>query len=258
MKKLKIDYLLKDLIGTKVERPNRNTAGTLSGHAAGEPFEKYVYQYLKKMYSNTVFKQFEFLNDLFTKHPQVISLSDRLALLNSPTALFLLSRGDKAMREWSPEHIFEEKQNDTADILHYYEGHYELIDVKTRNINKNAQPPNIISAYKLAKACAIMIDNKDFDSIDIHYIEVDWHESGSELECIAAHYGNLFKINPQTLYINWAAAMQIQFHVSEIDQNWTNNKEEWARLYIRCFVESAKHRVELMHEKYITPFLQYL
>lgn len=122
--------------------------------------------------------------------------------MNSPTALFLLSRGDKATKEWSPENIFEEKQNDTADILYYKNGFYDIIDVKTRNISKSAMAPNIISAYKLAKTCVLMIDNNEFDNISIDYIEVNWKEKGNSLTATKAFHGNLFKANPETLYIN--------------------------------------------------------
>lgn len=67
---------------------------------------------------------------------------------------FLLSRGKAATENWSIENLFEEKQNDTADILLVKDQFYELLDVKTRNISKSAQAPNIISAYKLAQTCA--------------------------------------------------------------------------------------------------------
>ncbi len=256
----KIDYnvLLREMRNSKVERPNKATAGTLSGHAAGEPFEKSVYQHLKANYPNAIFKQYEFLNDLYLKHPKVISVEDRYALLDSPTALFLLSRGDSATRAWSPENIFEEKQNDTADIIYYHDGFYDLIDVKTRNINKNAQPPNIISAYKLAKTCACMLDNEEFDTIGINYVEIDWQEQGDFLKCTDAHYANLFKANPSTLYINWAAAMQIQFHVADLDQSWKGTLAQWAKEYIRVFVNSAQRRCDKMKEEYITPFLKYI
>lgn len=244
--------------GKIVERPKKASSGTLSGHAAGEPFEKCVYQLLKKEYSKNIFKQFEFLNDIYLKNPQVITVTDRYDLLDSPTALFLLSRGEKATREWSPENIFEEKQNDTADILFYKEGHYDMIDVKTRNIEKSAQAPNIISAYKLAKTCANMIDNEEYDKININYIEIDWKVEDDNLKCLNAHHACLFKANPETLYINWAAAMQIQFHVCDLDQSWMGNMEEWAKHYIKVFVESAQRRCDKMRDDYITPFLKYI
>lgn len=244
--------------GSSVARPNKEDAGSLSGHAAGEPFEKSVYHHLKKMHPHDVYKQYEFLNDLYLKHPQNITVEDRYALLDSPTALFLLSRGHSATQAWSPENIFEEKQNDTADILFHKDNYFDLIDVKTRNINKNAQPPNIISAYKLAKACSCMIDNEEFNSIDINYIEIDWEEKGEELCCTDAHCANLFKSDPTKLYINWAAAMQIQFHVVDLDQSWTGTMKEWTREYIKTFVNSAQKRCDKMREQYITPFLKYI
>lgn len=258
MRRINYNAVLEEMKGTTVERPNKVGAGTLSGHAAGEPFEKSVYHHLKTHYPKSVFKQYEYLNDLYLKNPKVISVEDRYALLDSPTVLYLLNRGDKATREWSPNNVFEEKQNDTADILFYENGYYDLIDVKTRNVSKSAQAPNIISAYKLAKTCANMIDNGEFDNMGVNYIEIDWVEHEDTLECVDAHYGDLFKANPDTLYINWAAAMQIQFHVSDLDQSWKRSREEWAHEYIKVFVASAQHRCQRMHDIYIKPFLKYI
>ncbi len=258
MKEVNYNTIVEEMKGVEVDRPNRATAGTLSGHAAGEPFEKCVYKHLKTHYPFSIYKQYEFLNDLYLKHPKVITLKDRYALLDSPTALFLLSRGDKATKEWTPQNVFEERQNDTADILYYADGVYDLIDVKTRNISKSAMPPNIISAYKLAQACANMIDNSEFDNIDINYIEIDWVENEDKLKCTNAHHACLFKSNPETLYINWAAAMQIQFHVADLDQSFRGTREQWARKYLKVFVKSARHRCQRMKEMYIMPFLKYI
>lgn len=241
-----------------VDRPNKASSGTLSGHAAGEPFEKCVYNRFKDMYPNRIFKQYEYLNDIYLRNPKYITVEQRYALLDSPTVLFLLSRGDKATREWSPDNIFEEKQNDTADILYYENGFYDIIDVKTRNMNKAAMPPNIISAYKLAKMCALMIDNEEYENINIDYVEIDWVEQGEKLIATGAHHRNLFKANPERLYINWSAAMQIQFHVCDLDQSWEGSMEEWAKHYLKTFVRSAEARCKKMHDNYITPFLKYI
>lgn len=252
------DSLTSRLRGKVVERPNKEGRGTLSGHAAGEPFEKLAYHLLKEQFPNNIFKQYEFLNDLYYSNPRSISVEDRKSLFDSPVALFLLSRGDKATRDWKPENIFEEKQDDTADILWHERNVFDIIDVKTRNMSKNAMPPNIISAYKLAQACALMIDNDDFSSVDIHYVEVEWKEQGEELKCTAAHWKDLFKSTPDRLYINWAAAMQIQFHVSELDQNFTGTKNQWAHEYITAFVKSAEKRCQKMYKTYIEPFKKYV
>lgn len=191
--------LLKTIIGSSVPKP---ISGTLSGHAAGEPFDKYVYSELKKVFPKRTFRQYEYLNDLFSKNPSVITFEDRLNLFNSPTVMFLLSRGKSATTKWSIDNPFEEKQNDTADILVVDNNFYEIIDIKTRNISKKAQPPNIISAYKLAQTCAKMIDNEEFDNFTIQYFGIDWELENDNLVCKNAHTVNLFKAKPETLYIN--------------------------------------------------------
>lgn len=258
MKTPDFDTLTLDLRGRKVERPNRADNGTLSGHAAGEPFEKLVYRYLKNEHPGKIFKQYEYLNDLFLKNPLHITAEARKELFESHVAFFLLSRGDKALDNWNPNCIFEEKQNDTADILYHDKNCFDIIDVKTRNMSKNAQPPNIISAYKLAQACALMIDNNDFNSVAIHYVEIEWLEKSKYLECTNASWVNLFKSEPSLLYINWAAAMQIQFHVSELNQSFCGDMKEWSKAYIGHFVKSAETRCEMMCKKYIIPFRKYL
>lgn len=258
MNKVNFKKFITNIGGLSVERPNKTGSGTLSGHAAGEPFEKCIYQKLKEMYPGKIFKQYEYLNDIYLKNPTHITVKERYALFDSPTVLFLLSRGDKATKEWSPTSIFEERRNDTADILYRENGFYNIIDVKTRNIRKKAMAPNIISAYKLAQMCALMIDNEEYDNIGIDYIEIDWKEANEYLEAVDAHHGDLFKANPRTLYINWAAGMQVQFHVSEIDQTWEKSRKAWAVEYLRVFVSSAKARCQKMQNMYITPFLKYI
>jgi type II restriction enzyme len=252
-----IDYnkLLKTLVNTKIPKPQ---SGTLSGHAAGEPFDKHVYSILKTMYKKNIYRQFEFLNDLYLRNPKHLTYEQRMTLLDSPTALFLLSRGKDAVTKWEVENQFEEKQNDTADIIYVDKNKYELIDVKTRNISKTAMPPNIISAYKLAKLCALMIDNKEYDTIGINYIEVDWELKGNYLVCKNAHYADLFRENPSRLYINWAAALQLQFHVASLTQSFNKNKNVWCHEYIKTFVIQAKARAQKMLEKYVKPFEKYL
>ncbi|MDD4150273.1 MAG: HincII family type II restriction endonuclease [Bacteroidales bacterium] len=243
------------LKGTSVSKP---ISGTLSGHAAGEPFDKHVNELLKNEYPNKVFRQYEYLNFLFTKNTDIIGVEARNALFNSPTLMFLLSRGKNATDKWSINNPFEEKQNDTADILIVDNGFYDIIDIKTRNISKIAQAPNIISAYKLAQTCAKMIDNSEFDTFDINYIEIDWMLEDKKLVCKDAHYRKLFNTIPSELYINWAAAMQIQFHVNSLNQDFKGIREEWARAYLKHFVKQAKRRAKDMIEKFVKPFEKYI
>lgn len=258
MKQIDYNELLPWLQGQKVPRPNTKDNGTLSGHAVGEPFEKLVYHHLKEIYPHNIFKQYEYLNDLYLKNPQCITIEDKNKLFESPVALFLLNRSNAATKEWNPQNIFEEKQNDTADILYQYGHNFELLDVKTRYLAKNAQVPNIISAYKVAKMCALILDNNEPDHITLSYLEVDWDLHGDQLICLYSHYGNLFKANPNGLYINWAAAMQIQFHVCELDQTYKGTHKEWAKEYLRHFVASAENRCKVMYEQYVAAFRKYI
>ncbi len=178
-------------------------------------------------------------------------------MLDSPTVLFLLSRGKNAIDKWSIDNPFEEKQNDTADILVVKDNFYEIIDIKTRNLAKTAQAPNIISAYKLAQVCAKMIDNQEFDNFTINYFEVDWQLDKDRLVCKDAHFASLFYTQPTKLYINWAAAMQIQFHVCDLAQSFKESRENWAKEYLQHFTNQAKKRARDMIEKFVKPFEKY-
>lgn len=233
-------------------------SGTLSGHAAGEPFEKNVLKKIKELYPNNTFKQFAYLNDLLLKNPQCRTYEDRISLLGSELVSFLIRRGKSEMTNWSPNNLFEEKQDDTADILYVENDFYEIIDVKTRNMSKKAQAPNIISAYKLAQAMKLMIDTNDFEKIDIVYVEVDWIQKDDKLVATDAHIASLFKTKPEHLYINWAAAMQIQFHVSDLPQDFEGTREEWAREYLTHYYKQALNRAETMKTKFADPFKDYI
>ncbi|MBI4647863.1 MAG: HincII family type II restriction endonuclease [Bacteroidia bacterium] len=89
-----VDYktLQKTIKGTSVPKP---ISGTLSGHAAGEPFDKHVYSKIKKQFPKNTFRQYEYLNFLYSKNPSAVGYEERQKLFNSPTVMFLLSRGKK-------------------------------------------------------------------------------------------------------------------------------------------------------------------
>ena len=247
--------LINKIKGTSVPKP---ISGTLSGHAAGEPFDKHVYQEIKNQLPQNTFRQYEYLNDLYTQNSDVIGYEAREKLFKSPSVHFLLARGKEVTNKWSSENLFDEKQNDTADILVVKDNFYEIIDIKTRNLSKSAQSPNIISAFKLAQVCAKMIDKKEFDNFSINYFEIDWILENEYLVCKDAHFASLFKCNPSSLYINWAAAMQLQFHVCDLDQEFEGSREEWAISYLKHFVTQAKKRSEDMISKFVKPFEKYI
>ncbi|HHX67582.1 MAG TPA: HincII family type II restriction endonuclease [Gallicola sp.] len=249
------DEIVKQIIGEKLAKPQ---SGTLSGHAAGEPFDKFVYKAIKDIYPNNTFRNFEYLNYLYIKNPQATDYQSRINLLGSEVLSLLLSRGRQATINWTPDSQFVEKQNDTADIIFKNDSHFDIIDIKTRNMSIKGQAPNIISAYKLANAMKCMIDTNDFDKLDMVYIGIDWKLEGDHLVVKNTHVKSLFKTNPANLYINWAAAMQIQFHVQDLPQSYKFSKEQWAREYLTNFYHQAIKRANDMKKRFADYFEDYI
>ena len=99
-----------------------------------------------------------------------------------------------------------------------------------------------------------MIESNDFKNFTINYFELDWELVDQQLICRDAHFACLFKAKPENLYINWAAAMQIQFHVSDLDQSYNGTLEDWARLYLVHFVTQVNVRSEYMINEFAKPF----
>ena len=243
-------FLEKQLIGTEVDKP---ISGAMAGHAAGEPFDKHVEDLLKER-SDNVYRQYEYLNSLYQSNLTHKTVVERHSLINKKSVGFLLNRGKDTTKEWSSSNIFEEKQNDTADILIEEDGFFQILDVKTRNLGKKAQAPNIISALKLAEVCKIMLETNEFNAFDITYIGIEWELSGSKLVCKNAYIKELFKCPPENLYINWSAALQIQFHVDQLSQAYEGNMKEWAIQYLRHFVSKAKTRIRKMETDWIDKY----
>ena len=217
-----------------------------------------VVEEIKKQFPSQTFGQREYLYFLFSNPISKNIIDAHKNLFQNPTVHYVLDRKVEEI-----DNLFDEKQNDTADILVVKDGFYEIIDIKTRNLSKSAQAPNIMSAYKLAQVCAKMLDNKagddsQFDNFSINYFEVDWTLESDRLVCKDAHFANLFKCNPSHLYINWAAAMQLQFHVCDLDQNFESGNEEWAKAFLKHFVNQAKRRASDMIRKFVEPFEKYI
>jgi len=252
-----LSFLKDAMVGKGVSKP---ISGTLSGHAAGEPFDKHVESLLHSKFPNSIKRQFTYLNELFSLNPKCTTFEDRRDLIKSEVARLLLMRGRASVTDWSIDNLFEEKQNDTADILLVDKvpaTKFQIIDVKTTNITKQGQPPNIISAEKLANACVKMIDTSDFETIKITYIGVNWELSGNTLLCKDVSIKELFKTNPNELYINWVAAQQIQFKVDDLSQTFNGNTEEWCKTYLKKYITSCKEYTEKKLKK-LEPLAKYI
>lgn len=237
------------LTGKSVARPN----GTLSGHAAGLPFEVLLHRELLNRFRGRAYRHFELLNEVFLNNPECRSADDRRGLLGPESLQQLLSRGDGPNKSWGANRQFVEKQNDTAEtvILPRKGSRVEtwrgtcvtLIDVKTKNRNKNSQPPNIISARKLVKACQIAIDHGHRNPFDLVYVGIGWNERNRRLVCSDTTVVSLFRSDPDNLYINWVAASQIQFHPSELDQSFSLSKLTWCERFVESYLRQLNSHI---------------
>jgi type II restriction enzyme len=54
---INLDFLKSVLINARIPRP---ISGTLSGHAAGEPFDKHAFGEIKLKYPKITFRQYEY------------------------------------------------------------------------------------------------------------------------------------------------------------------------------------------------------
>ncbi len=184
---------------------------------------------------------------------------ERNSLLGPPSLQYLLRRGKSATEKWTKEDLFEEKQNDTAEIVVLpsrkiaievdHVRPVRLIDVKTQDTSKRAQPPNIISAEKIANACKLALESESFLPFEILYVGIRWRAEISKLVCTEVRVVSLTEIDPRELYINWAAALQIQFHPFEIEATYAGDGMAWVRDYLRNFCSQLERRIDRETQK---------
>jgi type II restriction enzyme len=232
------------LVGATVPKPT----GTLAGHAAGLPFETLVHKELIDLFPSRCWRHFEFLNRVLLDLDSA-ALEERYKAFGPKSLKGLLCRGKDQMKGWSKSNQFEEKQNDTAESIISSDTTFNpnqsrllLLDVKTHNSAKQGQPPNIMSAGKLAEALASAME-EGVVRFDVVYVGVSWTIEGKTLRANNVSVVSLFTMDPR-LYINWAAAEQIQFHPHLAEQSFKGSREEWAKQYISHFSVSLAARIK--------------
>lgn len=229
----------------------------LSGHAGGLPFEELVHHKLTQAFPGRAFRHYEALNHALTtaQGAEGADFKAENHVFGSPAVDFLSRRGKAALRKWSLKNLFEEKQNDTAESIVFSDAAKEfnsnlvsLVDVKSQNAGKKAQPPNIISANKLIEIAKLVLKNGKPVDFEILYVGVKFktaQQDGKDV-LVADDWKvvDLFKVDPSKIYINWSAALQIQFHPFEVDQSYTGTANEWLKDFVSVYVTSLEKRVK--------------
>ena len=243
-----LEAAVSSLIGTSVQRPS----GGLAGHSAALPFESHVEAVIKSHFPGRSYKHFELLNHIFSANPEAVTYEQRTELLGGSPLQALLARGKDPTNSWSKENLYKVKQNDTAELVIVPRPTTSLagvapvwlIDVKTKDLSISGQPPNIISARKIADASAKLLESGGASQYRISYAAIRWTEQGSTLRCEDAKVVWLDRIPPHTLYINWVAAQQIQFDPYEVSQEFDGEPIEWAAEFLQTFCAQLDKRIQ--------------
>ena len=243
-----LEAAVASLIGSSVQRP----AGGLAGHSAALPFETHVEDVIKSHFPGRSYKHFELLNHLYLANPSAVTYEQRAALLGGSPLRYLLARGRQPTIGWSKENLYQNKQNDTAELVIVPHPTKSLagvkpvwlVDVKTKNSSISGQPPNIISAQKIAEASVKLLTSGGVSQHRISYAAIRWAEQGSVLRCEDAKLVWLDRIPPEDLYINWVAAQQIQFDPYEVSQDFAGEPADWAAAFLRRFCEQLDTRIK--------------
>jgi type II restriction enzyme len=104
-----------------------------------------------------------------------------------------------------------------------------------------------MSAGKLSEALASALAEGSI-RFDVVYVGVSWVIKGETLQASQVSVVSLFKMKPQ-VYINWAAAEQIQFHPHLAEQDFKGTREDWAREYLLHFVSSLEKRIKKQEQR---------
>lgn len=229
------------MLGREVPRP----VGTLAGHAGGLPFERLVHSQLEETLPGRCFRHYESLNNVLIQNSTAVTYEQRAALFGPRALQKLVMRGRQPTTTWTDSRPFQEKQDDTAETIVFPKPRVDffyrpitLVDVKTQNLSRTSRAPNIISADKLAEAMKLSLLDANVD-YDLVYVGIGWEPTATTLICKRVRVLNLFNI-AEELYINWAAAQQVQFHPFTIDQDFTGSRLEWASKYLHSFCRSLE------------------
>jgi hypothetical protein len=249
-----LNAALEPLRGGSVVKPS---GSTLAGHAAGLPFEDLIHARLLEVYPGRALRHFEALNRVLLDNPQSSSYEERIALLGLPATRYLLARGKEAMTSWSPAAQFGVKQNDTAESIifpdeacDFRSNRLLLIDVKTQDADKKSQPPNIMSSDKLARACVMALESGSVP-FELFYIGVKWRREDETLVCVDVNAISMMQIKPESLYVNWVAAQQLQFHPFEVDQSYAKSHHDWCLGYIDTFCNQLENHVKKQQNRLV-------
>ena len=231
-------------------KPNQET----SGHRIATPLEEEAYDALSKTYPGLAFKQHEAVNKYLSETVVQGRVPDGFVFGNEAVDS-LVNPGKKALSNW-PKELVPGKQSDTADIVLFsdsalFDGSSVfLIDVKSHDLGKSDQPPNIMSARKLAKVAEICLSKNIDPNFSLYYIDLGYRKKDAGVVVEDVRMVDMMKIPPldyngkgKPLYINWSAAIQVQFRPSEVSQDFQLSQKDWLAIFMKNYTSQKRDRI---------------
>lgn len=226
----------------------------ISGHRIATPLEEEVYDALSKAYPGLTFKQHEAVNKYLSQAAAQGRVSNGFVFGNEAVD-YLVNPRKKALSSW-PEEIVPGRQSDTADIVLFsdsslFDGSSVfLIDVKSHDLGKNSQPPNIMPARKLAKLAEICLSRNIDPNFSMYYVDLGYRKKDAGVVVEDVCMVDMMKIPPldydgkgKPMYINWAAALQVQFRPSEVSQDFELSQKEWLAVFMKNYTSQKRDRI---------------
>lgn len=231
-------------------KSNRET----SGHTVATPLEEEVYDALSKAYPELTFKQHEAVNEYLSQTVAQGRVPDGFVFGNEAVD-YLVNPGKKALSSW-PEEMVPGRQSDTADMVLFSDSSLFqgasvfLIDVKSHDLGKNSQPPNIMSARKLANLAEICLSKNIDPNFSMYYVDLGYRKKDAGVVVEDVRMVDMMKIPPldynnkgKPMYINWAAALQVQFRPSEVSQDFELSQKEWLAVFMKNYTSQKRDRI---------------
>lgn len=231
-------------------KSNRET----SGHTVATPLEEEVYDALSKAYPGLTFKQHDAVNEYLSQAAVQGRVSDGFVFGNEAVD-YLVNPGKKALSSW-PEELVPGRQSDTADMVLFSDSSLFqgasvfLIDVKSHDLGKNSQPPNIMSARKLANLAEICLSKNIDPNFSLYYIDLGYRKKDAGVVVEDVRMVDMMKIPPldyngkgKPMYINWAAALQVQFRPSEVSQDFELSQKDWLAVFMKNYTSQKRDRI---------------
>lgn len=107
-----------------------------------------------------------------------------------------------------------------------------------------------MSARKLAKVAEICLSKNIDPNFSLYYIDLGYRKKDAGVLVEDVRMVDMMKIPPldyngkgKPLYINWSAAIQVQFMPSEVSQDFELSQKDWLAIFMKNYTSQKRDRI---------------